>query len=106
MSDKKGISPMHDKKPLNKTNYTPLSRKAQCPKKLHTAYDDREEKTTETQKWKKSVPHINNTNILLLKTPPRVYCSAAEIVCKECMATSDEYLGWHFGWESSTINKA
>ena len=50
MSDKKGISPMHDKKPLNKTNYTPLSRKAQCPKKLHTAYDDREEKTTETQK--------------------------------------------------------
>jgi len=24
MSDKKGILSMHDKKPLNKTNYTPL----------------------------------------------------------------------------------
>lgn len=75
---------------------------AQCPKKLQTAYDDREEKTTETQKWKKSVPYMNNTNILFLKTPPRVYCSVAKIVCKECMAISDEY----FGWESSTINKA
>lgn len=41
---------------------------AQCPEKLQTAYDDREQKTTETQKWKKSVPHIKNVNILLLKT--------------------------------------
>lgn len=35
---------MHDKKPLNKTNYTYHTRMAQCPKKLKIAQDNREEK--------------------------------------------------------------
>lgn len=49
MSDKKGISSMHDKKPLNKTNYTP-HQNSSMPPKLQTVYNEREEKTTETQK--------------------------------------------------------
>lgn len=102
MSDKKGISSMHDKKPLNKTNYTP-HQNSSMPPKLQTAYNEREEKTTETQKWNESVPHIKNANVLFLKTPPRVFYSVASIVCKEYMAISDEYSGWHFGWENSTI---
>lgn len=48
MSDKKGISSTHDKKPLNKTNYTP-HQNGSMPPKLQTAYNEREEKTRDSE---------------------------------------------------------
>lgn len=84
MTDKKGILSMHDKKPLNKTNYIP-HHNGSMPKEIeNSSGQERREKSQRLRK--DSVPHIKNANVVFLKTPPRVFYSVVVIVH---MAISD-----------------
>lgn len=67
---------MHDKKPLNKTNYTP-HQNGSMPPKLQTAYNERDEKNQRLRN--ENVPHIKNAKVLFPETPPILHS------CRDCM---------------------
>lgn len=68
MTDTKGILSMHDKKPLNKTNYIP-HQDGWMPKEIeNSSGQERREKSQRHRN--ESVPHVKNANVVFLKPHP------------------------------------